>query len=73
MNSKNLRCNSSPHFGQLKESRSERFNLAIQHPSKWRFVLDLFLSAPMRVHRYRVMSNRMLEETIHRINCRGRT
>ena len=53
----------------LQESRSPRFNLPVQHPSKWRLVLERVLASPMRLHRYRALSVRMLEETLDTIDC----
>ncbi len=55
----------------VQESRSPRFNLPVQHPSKWSLVLERLLAAPMRLHRYRTLSVRMLEDTIDTID-RGR-
>jgi len=56
---------------ELKESRTSRFNLPVRHPALWRFVLDQLLSAPLRLHRYRVLSGRMYEETIRKLDSRG--
>lgn len=53
----------------LQESRSERFNLPIRHPAKWRFLLDLLLSSPMRMHRYRNLTTRMFEDTMNDVDC----
>ena len=53
----------------LQESRSERFNLPIRHPAKWRILMDLLLSSPMRVHRYRNLSAKMFEDTVDEFDC----
>ena len=54
---------------ELQESRSERFNLPVRHPAKWRFLLDLLLSSPMRIHRYRNLTTRMFEDTMNDVDC----
>jgi hypothetical protein len=53
----------------VQESRSPRFNLPVQHPSKWRLVLERLLASPMRLHRMRALSVRMLEDTLDTIDC----
>ncbi len=53
----------------LKESRSARFNVPVRHPSKWSLLFERLLASPMRLHRYRHMSIRMLEDTIDTIDC----
>jgi len=52
-----------------QESRSTRFNVPVQHPSKWSLILERILAAPMRLHRYRALSVRMLEDTVDKIDC----
>ncbi len=54
---------------ELQESRSERFNLPVRHPAKWRFLMDLLLSSPMRIHRYRNLTTRMFEDTVNDVDC----
>ncbi len=54
---------------KLQESCSERLNLPIRHPAKWRFLMDLLLSSPMRIHRYRNLTTRMFEDTMNDIDC----
>ena len=54
---------------ELQESRSERFNLPVRHPAKWRFLMDLLLSSPMRIHRYRNLTTRMFEDTMNDVDC----
>jgi hypothetical protein len=44
-----------------QESRTSRHNVSVHHPSKWRFVEKL-LASPMRIHRYRNLSQRMLKD-----------
>ena len=51
------------------ESRSARFNLPVRHPSKWLLLRDQLLSSPMRIHRYRNMSVRMLEDAMDEHDC----
>ena len=52
----------------LIESRSPRFNVPVRHPSKWSLLFERLLASPMRLHRYRHMSIRMLEDTIDTID-----
>ena len=47
-----------------QESRSPRFNLPVYHPPKWRVLLAPLLSSPMRLHRYRDLSRRIVEDTL---------
>ncbi|NQV86783.1 MAG: hypothetical protein HQ492_06870 [Woeseiaceae bacterium] len=54
-----------------QESRTSRFNLSVRSPSKWQ-ILDTLLASPMRLHRYRALSNRMLEEVTREKDCAGR-
>jgi len=51
------------------ESRSPRFNVPVRHPSKWSLLLERLLASPMRIHRYRQMSVRMLEHTVDKLDC----
>jgi len=44
-----------------QESRTSRYNISVRHPSKWRLIEKL-LASPMRLHRYRTLSHRMLED-----------
>lgn len=53
-----------------QESRTSRYNLSVRHPSKWRLI-DTLLAPQMRLHRYRKLSHRMLEEATREID-RGR-
>jgi len=53
-----------------QESRTSRYNLSVRHPSKWRLI-DTLLASPMRLHRYRLLSRKMLENAAHEID-RGR-
>jgi len=53
----------------LKESRSSRFNVPVRHPSKWSLLLERLLASPIRLHRYRSLSVRMVEDTFDRIDC----
>jgi len=56
---------------ELQDSRSSRFNLPVQHPSKLSLVLERVLASPLRLHRYRSLSVRMLEDTIDRMDSRN--
>ena len=76
MNTKHYSANPPSHHSNavvsdaaLQESRSERFNLPVRHPAKWRFLLDLLLSSPMRMHRYRNLTTRMFEDTMDDVDC----
>ena len=55
-------------MGPLQESRSVRFNLPVRSPSRWRLLRELLFSAPNRIFRYRLASNRMLESAIRTLN-----
>ena len=59
--------NSENQYNQ--ESRSSRFNLPVHHPSKWSFLLDHLLASPMRIHRYRNLSMRMVEDALDEHDC----
>ena len=54
----------------LYESRSARHNARVEHPSRWRLIAELLLSPANRVHRYKDLSRRMLEDTIDSFDCR---
>ncbi len=53
------------------ESRTQRFNLPVRHPSRWQLIAEALLASPMRLHRYRHLSARMLEDTIDRHDRRS--
>lgn len=61
MNSKN-HCNI--------EGRSARFNLPVQYPSRWSVLVDRILASPMRIHRYRDLSRRIVEDVLYEKYCR---
>ena len=63
MNSKN-HCNI--------ESRTARFNVPVQHPSRWSVLADIVLASPMRIHRYRDLSRRIVEDALCEEYCEGR-
>ena len=52
-------------------TREDRFNLPVRRCSKLRPLLDLLLAPPARLHRYRNLSTRMLENTLEQTD-RGR-
>ena len=54
----------------IHERRSSHRNVPVQHPSLWRILADLFLSPPMRLHRYRKLSVRMFEDTLKKLDDR---
>jgi len=60
----------NPQNPGTQESRTSRYNLSVRHPSKWRLI-DTLLATPMRLHRYRKLSHRMLEDATREID-RGR-
>jgi len=64
MNSQNHCCSAAGICPTLQESRSERFNLAVWHPSRWRLLLDALLASPRHIHSYRDLSRRMVEDTL---------
>jgi len=53
------------------ESRSARFNLPVQHPSRWGALVDRVLAAPMRIHRYRNLSRQIVEDALYEEYCGG--
>jgi len=53
------------------ESRSARFNLPVQHPSRWGALVDRVLAAPMRIHRYRNLSRQIVEDALCEEYCGG--
>jgi hypothetical protein len=69
MKSHTVKSSSSGKGPALKESRSARFNVPVRHPSKWSLLLERLLASPMRLHRYRHLSVRMLEDTFDQIDC----
>ena len=48
----------------LYESRSARCNATVKHPARWRLIAELLLGPASRVHRYRDLSRRMMEDAI---------
>jgi len=59
------KCSSPPaRHVEMREGRTARFNLPVRHPALWRFLLDQLLSPATRIHRYRNLSARMLEDTM---------
>jgi hypothetical protein len=62
-------CNkSSGNYPATQQSRSARFNVQVEHPSRWRLVLERLLASQMRIHRYRTLSVRMFEDTMDSID-----
>ena len=51
-----------------REGRTPRFNLSVCHRSKLRRLLEPFIAPPTRLHRYRTMSVRMIEDTLDKID-----
>ena len=68
MNSQNLCKQPTCDYEAMQESRSARFNLPVRHPSRWALLREVFFSSPNRTHRYRILSHRMLETTIRKMN-----
>ena len=50
----------------LRDSRTARFDLPVRHPPLWRFLLDLLAGPAVRLHRYRRLSERMLDDSLRR-------
>ena len=48
----------------LHESRSARCNATVNHPARWRLITDTLFSSANRVHRYRDLSRRILEDAL---------
>lgn len=55
----------------MRESRTARFDLPVRHPALWRFVADQLLGPAKRLHDYRQLSVRMLEDTLDELNGRS--
>ena len=51
-----------------REGRTARFNLPVCHHSRFRRLLEPFIAPPTRLHRYRTMSVRMLENMLERMD-----
>lgn len=56
---------------QCIEGRTARFNLPVCRRPRLRRLLDLLLAPPMRVHRYRNLTTKMVETTLDDLD-RGR-
>ena len=52
----------------MRESRKARFDLPVRHAGLWRFVADQLLGPAKRLHNYRRLSVRMLEDTLDDLN-----
>ena len=52
------------------EGRTPRFNLPVCRRSMFRRLLDPLLAPPARIHRYRHLSVRMLEDTLDNMDCK---
>ena len=52
------------------ESRTPRFNLPVLHPAPWRFIADVVLSSPLRLHRMRNLTVRLVEDTLDELDRR---
>ena len=70
MNPSNYSGCPRPDHDHWQESRTARFDLPVRHPAKWRFLLDQLTSSSIRLHRYRNLSARILEDTIEDMDCR---
>jgi len=69
MNAQHQYDKSLGHCSVPQISRSPRFNLPISHPSRWHILLDQLLASPMRLHRYRDLSRRIVEDTMVEKYC----
>jgi len=56
------------HHQCTREGRTPRFNLPVCRHSAFRRLLEPFIAPPTRLHRYRTMSVRMLENTLDKID-----
>lgn len=52
------------------EGRTPRLNMPVCHHSKWRRLLEPFIAPPTRLHRYRNLSVRALENTLDDLDCK---
>ncbi|HNP65186.1 MAG TPA: hypothetical protein PKH39_14710 [Woeseiaceae bacterium] len=68
MNSQNICSQPACNVGPVQESRSQRFNLPVTHPSRWALIRDVFFSAPNHTRRYRALSQQMLKKTVKQLN-----
>ena len=53
---------------RIGEARTARFNIPVQNGSKLRRMLRSLIAPPTRIHRYRVLSAGMLEDTLDRLD-----
>lgn len=53
-----------------RKRRTARFNLPIQSPGVWRFLLDQLLGPAKRLHNLRTMSTRMIEDALDDVDGR---
>jgi hypothetical protein len=56
---------------QCIEGRTARFNLPVCRRSRLRLLTDLLLAPPLRLHRYRNLTTKMVENTLDNAD-RGR-
>lgn len=68
MNPQKKRGSPPARHAELREGRTARFNLPVRQPALWRFLLDQILSPAIRIHRYRNLSARMLEDTMREMD-----
>jgi len=53
-----------------RQCRTARFNLPIKAPGVWRFLFNQLFAPAMRLHRFRTMSTRMIEEALDQVDGR---
>ena len=55
---------------KLLESRTARSNIAVRHPARWVHFAELLLAPATRLHRYRDLNRRLVENTLDDVDCR---
>ena len=54
---------------RTREARTERFNLPVSRYSAVRYLLETLVAPPTRLHRYRNMSAKLLENALDDLDC----
>ena len=57
------------HHHCTREGRTERFNLPVCRYSTFRCLMETLIAPPTRLHRYRNLSTKMLENALDDLDC----
>jgi hypothetical protein len=58
------------HHPRTREVRTERFNLPVCRHSPLRCLFQTLVASPSRLHRYRNLSTKMLENALDELDCK---